>query len=199
MAKAKSTFVLSGEVRNLNHLEIHVEFTNNYFEIFGIPETFSPDLAALSDRYRELQKEFHPDRFAGKAERDRLLAVQWAATINQAFDTLKSPLKRAQYLLSLKDVDSSGEKTVSNDPVFLMEQMELREALAEVREQSDPFAALDGLRDRAQGDYRQQQDDFSQQFQQENYSDAEATVAKMQFLVKFLAEVELLEEQLDDE
>lgn len=176
-----------------------MEFTNNYFEIFGIPETCSPDLAALSDRYRELQREFHPDRFAGKSERDRLLAVQWAATINQAFDTLKSPLKRAQYLLSLKDVDSSGDKTVSNDPAFLMEQMELREALAEVREQTDPFTSLEALRDRAQGDYRQQQNEFAREFQQDNYFAAEATVAKMQFLVKFLAEVELLEEQLDDE
>ncbi|MGS2724603.1 Fe-S protein assembly co-chaperone HscB [Porticoccus sp. GXU_MW_L64] len=171
---------------------------NNFFEIFGIPESFHVDCGRLASRYRELQQQFHPDRFADKPERDRNRAVQWSATINQAFDTLKSPLKRAQYLLAEKGLDSTGESTVSSDPVFLMAQMELRESLVEVRDHDDPFAALDNLRNQVNNDYREQQARFAQHYDASQYDEALDKVAKMQFSSKLLAEMELLEEDLED-
>ena len=175
-----------------------VEFTNNFFEIFGQAESYSLDTVLLSNRYRELQKEFHPDRCAAKPERERNMAVQWAATINQAFDTLKSPLKRAQYLLSRQDLDSSGESTISSDPMFLMEQIELRETLEVVAGDEDPFAALDALRERIKREYSQLQVEFEARYNHADYQQALDVVAKMQFFVKLLAEIELLEEDLDE-
>ena len=175
-----------------------MEFTNNFFDIFGLAESYSLDLSSLSSRYRELQKAFHPDRFADKPERERAMAVQWAATINQAFDTLKSPLKRAQYLLAQQGLDSTGEATISSDPVFLMEQMELRETLAEVRGDEDPFAALDAIRARIEREYRQLQQEFASRYSGADYQQALEVVAKMQFFVKLLAEIELLEEDLEE-
>ncbi len=145
-----------------------------------------------------MQREFHPDRFADKPERDKLRAVQWAATVNQAFDTLKSPLKRAQYLIGLQGLDSSGESTVTSDPEFLMEQMALREALADLRDQQEPFAALDELRDRARQAYGKLQEAFAVHYGSANYDVALDTVAKMQFFAKLLDEIEILEADLEE-
>ena len=74
-----------------------MDFTSNYFEIFGLPVSYQIDLALLADRYHDMQKEFHPDRYAGKPAQEQRLAVQYASIINQAYSDLKSPLCRAQY------------------------------------------------------------------------------------------------------
>lgn len=176
-----------------------MEITNNFFDIFGLPEAYSINSDALSNRYRQLLRQFHPDRFANKPQRDRLRAVQWAATINQAFSTLKSPLKRAQYLLELQGLGGTNESTVNNDPGFLMEQMELREALAEVRSDSDPFAAVEALRDRIEREYADLQSEFAHHYDTKAYAKALEVVAKMQFFAKLLDEIELLEDALEDE
>lgn len=175
-----------------------MEMTNNFFEIFGIPQSFSIDLVQLSESYRRLQKEFHPDRFAGKSAVERHLAVRWAATINQAYDTLKSPLKRAQYLLAEQGLDSSGESSISGDVAFLMQQMQLREGLSEVRQASDPFALLETLCEQAECEYIRLQQAFDLSCQAENFQEALDNVAKMQFVVKLLQEMEWLAEELDE-
>ena len=99
----------------------------NYFELFGLPSQFQLDGSLLSSQFRELQKRFHPDNFASASERDRLMAVQKASEINDAYQVLKSPLSRAEYLLAENGVDIRGEQQTMSDPMFLMEQMELRE------------------------------------------------------------------------
>jgi len=172
--------------------------TNNFFEIFGLSQEFPVDAAKLAERYRDLQREFHPDRFAHKPEAERNLSVRWAATINQAFDTLKSPLKRAQYLLSEQGLDSTGDSNITSDVNFLMQQMMLREGLSEVRNESDPFSKLEELRGETTAEYQNLQEIFSMQFTDQQYSEALNTVAKMQFFAKLLSEMDFLEEELDD-
>ena len=81
--------------------------TNNFFEIFSLPVTWQIDRSLLDTRYRNLQREFHPDRYAAKGDTEKRLAVQTTALINQAYDSLKSPLKRAQYLLELAHIDAT--------------------------------------------------------------------------------------------
>ena len=118
----------------------------NYFELFGLEPGFEVDLSAIAESYRELQRAVHPDRFASASDQERLLSVQQAAHVNEAYQTLKSPLLRARYLLELQGIALNDTDTTM-DPMFLMEQMELRESLAGVAGQSDPFAALMTLRD----------------------------------------------------
>ncbi|MEK6214396.1 MAG: Fe-S protein assembly co-chaperone HscB, partial [Vibrio fluvialis] len=89
----------------------------NYFELFGLPTQFDLDGSLLSSQFRELQKRFHPDNFATASERDRLLAVQKAAQINDAHQILKSPINRAEYLLSLNGVELRGEQQTLQDPM----------------------------------------------------------------------------------
>ncbi|MFC3033525.1 co-chaperone HscB [Pseudoalteromonas fenneropenaei] len=118
-----------------------------YFELFGLAPSYQLDLAKLNQHYLELQRAVHPDKFAGGSERDKLLAVQKTAEINDAFATLKHPVKRAEYMLSEQGVDIRAEQQTLQDPMFLMEQMELREALAEIRDAADPEAAAADLED----------------------------------------------------
>ena len=175
-----------------------MKLSSDFFEIFAIPVAWQVDSNQLQRRYLKLQQEFHPDRYASHSDTEKRLAVQTASLINQAYDTLKSPLKRAQYLLELKQIDASQDSHVTSDGAFLMEQIELREALSEVRDSADPFAALDSLRSDVESSYTEQQNQFQAQYQDSDFDHAFNTVAKMQFSSKLLDEIEQLEAELED-
>ncbi len=116
----------------------------DYFTLFGIARRFGIDSAALEQAYRDLQSEVHPDRHAHLSETQRRLSMQWATHANQAYATLKNPLTRAVYLLSLEGVATDGESNTAMSPEFLMEQMEWREAVAEAKASAD-IDELDAL------------------------------------------------------
>ncbi len=170
----------------------------NYFELFGLEPGFDIDLSAIAERYRELQRAVHPDRFANASDQERMLSVQQAAHVNEAYQTLKSPLLRARYLLELRGIALNDTDTTM-DPMFLMEQMELRESLAGVTGQSDPFAALMALRDTIDARDKVLLSSLSEAFacgEPAALQGARDTVRKMQFMEKVLSEVEELEEEL---
>jgi len=77
----------------------------NHFELFGLPVAFEVDMTRLAETYRELQRALHPDRFANASDRERRLSVQQAARVNEAYQILRSPLRRARYLLELRGVE----------------------------------------------------------------------------------------------
>jgi molecular chaperone HscB len=172
--------------------------TSNFYAIFSLPAGWQIDRPVLDSRYRQLQREFHPDRFATKGDVEKRLAVQTASLINQAYETLKSPLKRAQYMLELEDIDAGQESHITSDMSFLMKQIEFREALEDIRDSADPLAGLDSMRDDVEAQYLQLQVDFEAQHSVSNYNDALDTVAKMQFFAKLLDEIEQREEELED-
>lgn len=114
----------------------------NYFELFDLPVSFDIDLELLADRFRELQQRLHPDKFVTSSEQERRLSIQHASRVNDAYQALRNPLKRAQYLL--EHYGYSAEQNASTmDNAFLMEQIELREELAEIPAQGNPETALD--------------------------------------------------------
>lgn len=168
----------------------------NYFDIFGLPVAFSIDEQLLAAHYRELQKTVHPDRFANASERDRRMAVQQAADINEAFHTLKSPLKRARYLLQIKGVTFDDEKETTVEPAFLMEQMELREALAEVSAGDDAFTKLNTIMQDITRRITQMLDEYNECVKMGDLAQAKVIVQKLQFLEKLKIESEILEEEL---
>ncbi|CAH0992647.1 Co-chaperone protein HscB [Sinobacterium norvegicum] len=171
----------------------------NYFELFGLEAGYAVELSALAAVYRKLQQQFHPDRFSAAGDREQRMAVQMSARINEAYNALSSPLKRAQYLLKLQDIDASGENTTTNDPQFLMQQIMLREQLSEVREQADPESAIESMKAEVEAMITAASDEFSQAYQQNNTAVATAVVARMQFLYKLLVEVERVEESIFDD
>ncbi|MDR1646898.1 MAG: Fe-S protein assembly co-chaperone HscB [Zoogloeaceae bacterium] len=124
-----------------------LEFNADFFTLFQLPRAFRLDLAELERRYREAQQAVHPDRFAAAGNEARRVSLQWAARVNEAWQTLKSPLARARYLLELAGQAIGTTSNPAMDSAFLMEQMEWREAAQEARVRRDP-RALEHLRDR---------------------------------------------------
>ncbi len=116
------------------------EFSRNHFDLLGVPVAYTVDAARLEERYRELQSRVHPDRFAASPESERRVAMQWATRANEAYRTLRDPVDRARYLLSLKGFDTGEESNTAMPADFLMQQMEWREAVVEARAARDTEA-----------------------------------------------------------
>jgi molecular chaperone HscB len=99
------------------------------FELFGVPPQFAQDRAQLDARWKELQREVHPDKFAAQGAAAQRVAMQWSARINEAYQRLKNPLKRASYLCELHGAPINAENNTAMPADFLMQQMEWRESL----------------------------------------------------------------------
>jgi molecular chaperone HscB len=118
------------------------------FELFGIERRFAQDRAALDACWRALQAEVHPDRFAAEGAVAQRVAVQWAVRINEAYQRLKDPLRRAAYLCELAGVPVNAEDNTAMPSGFLVQQLEWREALDEARTAAQVEALADDVRER---------------------------------------------------
>jgi len=131
-----------------------VDLNQNHFELFGLPARFAVDAAALEARYHELQREVHPDRFAAAPDAERRVSMQLATRVNEAYQTLKLPLKRAVYILHLRGVDPELETNTAMPTEFLMEQMGWRERIEADSERPEALLQLRaGLRDESRKIY----------------------------------------------
>ena len=102
---------------------------SNDFELFGLPQQFSQDRAALDARWKTLQREAHPDKFSAEGPAAQRVAMQWSSRINEAYQRLKDPLKRAAYLCELGGAPTQAHSNTAMPAPFLMQQMQWREAL----------------------------------------------------------------------
>lgn len=175
--------------------------SQNYFQLFGLEEQYDLDLKRLADAYREIQRNTHPDRHAHGSRRDQLLSMQYTATVNDAYETLKSPLKRAMYLLKLSGIDLADDSSTHMDSEFLMQQIELREKLEAAQHAKDPESELEQIAEELEIQLSSYQEQFKMNLfdsSQSSLDKAAEQVKKMQFVVKMQHEVERLEEQLLD-
>jgi molecular chaperone HscB len=111
------------------------------FELFGLIRQFAQDRAALDARWKALQREAHPDRFAAQGAAAQRVAMQWSVRINEAYQRLKDPLKRAAYLCELGGAPVNAHSNTAMPTAFLMQQMEWREAL----DDANAVTALEAL------------------------------------------------------
>jgi molecular chaperone HscB len=109
----------------------------NYFELFSLTPNFDIDLTKLESVYQQQVARFHPDNFATSDDKEKNLALQNTSLINTAYDTLKSALLRATYLLELDGINAFDEKDTQMDVDFLMSQIELRETLELIQVNKD--------------------------------------------------------------
>ena len=101
------------------------------FTLFGLAPRHAIDRVALDARWRELQGEVHPDRFAAQGAAAQRVAMQWAVRVNEAYQRLKDPLRRAAYLCELRGAPIDAERNTAMPQAFLMQQMQWREGLDE--------------------------------------------------------------------
>jgi molecular chaperone HscB len=177
-----------------------MQIAGNYFELFGFEAKFDVDTELLKQRYREFQKLTHPDKFVNSSESQRITALRQAGYINDAYQTLLSSIARAKYLLKLRGRDLANDTSTIADASFLMEQMELREALADVRQAKDPRrelqASLSTIQRRIDEIEAQLRHDFAQN-DAARLSQLATTVKKYQFFVKLREEALDLELDLE--
>ena len=157
--------------------------TQNYFELFNLPEKFQIDLEMLQENYRAIQKEIHPDRFATSSENEKVQSMIKSTQANDAFQTLKSPIKRAKYILSLH---KSTEK-ITLPPDFLMQQMEWEEHFEAIEKNSSELTEFKSTINKKYEEYSllistQIDDD-------QNWSDAAISIDKLYFIEKLLQKI----------
>ena len=118
-----------------------INLQTNDFELFDVPARFAQDRAQLDARWKALQREAHPDRFAAEGAAAQRVAMQWSVRINEAYQRLKDPLKRAAYLCELRGAPVQAENNTAMPAAFLMQQMVWRENLADT-ESAEGLEAL---------------------------------------------------------
>ena len=179
-----------------------VKLSTTHFDRFGLPQVFDVDLELLDRNYRELQRSVHPDRFVNASDQQRRLSMQQATLINEGYQALKDPLKRGRYLLQLDGREFDDERNTTSDTEFLMEQMELREALADVRDSEDAFQALGQIMDRIAADIDRLVGELQKQFSKadaDSLDGAADSLTKMQFFRRLQEEAGEIEADLEDE
>ena len=175
-----------------------LNFKQNYFELFSLPTQFPLDKSLLARNFRALQHQYHPDRFASGSNQERRVAIQTTGYINEANETLKSPRLRARYLLELRGVDFDLCDT-TYDMQFLMQQMEMREALEKAAQSNDPLSAIDSINRQIKQDFQILENDFQHYLETDNLVEAKDAALKMRFYERLNEEVKRLEEKLEDE
>lgn len=168
----------------------------SYFELFDLPQGFDVEQGVLASRYRELQRRVHPDRYAAGSDTERRLSMQLTTLVNEAYQTLRDPVRRARYLLSLAGGETADETDTAMDPGFLMEQMELREALADIRATPEPHKQLAELANQTARRFALKSEQFRQALTASDLASARNVTREMQFLDKLRIEIEDMGEGL---
>lgn len=169
----------------------------NYFILLGQPQHFSVDNVVLKKRFRVLQRQYHPDRYAGATPQEQRLAVQFSAHLNTAFAVLNNPVLRAAHLLELAGITVDHQNSTIKDTGFLLEQMDIREAISDARAESN-LPELKQLAARVDDSYTRCQQEFAQLIEAVSSLDSGSnlnamalrdTVGKMQFYEKLSNEL----------
>lgn len=176
-----------------------MNLSDNFFSAFGLPVSYEVDGVDLTRRYRELQKQMHPDKYINSSGSERTMSVQKAAMINDAYNILKNPLLRARYILELNNVLLNDDTNTVMDAEFLMQQMELRESLDAIRSTTDPLKKLDSLVDDVDAQMSVLQKELSSHFAQSkvDFEIITKIIRKLQFFTRLREEMENMYERYE--
>ena len=153
---------------------------------------------SLETQYKALQRELHPDRYVNASDAQRRWSLQATSLINEAYQTLKSPLLRATYLLKLNGIDLQADTDTRMSNEFLMRQMMLREQLDDVKAANDSYAAAAELKQQIRLLGNELQHGFVSAMESQDLGAARERVREWQFIEKLQQNVRDLEAELDD-
>lgn len=164
------------------------------FELFGLDRRFAQDRAVVDTRWKDLQRQAHPDKFTAQGAAAQRIAMQWSVRINEAYQRLKNPLKRAAYLCELNGAPVDAENNTAMPSAFLMQQMEWREELdeAESAEDLERIILQCKLVEREVLQKIEQQLDVSR-----DYTAAVAQVRALMFIERFASDVDARLDQIE--
>ena len=163
------------------------------FELFGVPRRFAQERSALDARWKELQREAHPDRHAASGGAAQRQAMQWSVRINEAYQRIKDPMRRAAYLCEMHGAPIQAEDNTAMPADFLMQQMEWREAL----EEADSLAQVEALEDQVRQARRVALERCADLIdQQQDFAGAARQVRALMFIARFALDIERRLEQL---
>ena len=164
------------------------------FQLFGLPVQFAQDRAQLDARWKDLQREAHPDKFASQGAAAQRVAMQWSVRINEAYQRLKDPMRRAAYLCELGGAPIQAENNTAMPAAFLMQHMEWREAMDDATDTS----ALEALFDEVQQAHKTALQQCAQLIDiAQDLPAAAQQVRGLMFVEKFLHDIEVRIDQLD--
>ena len=167
---------------------------SNDFELFGLEQRFRQDRAVLDTCWKDLQRQAHPDKFAAQGAAAQRIAMQWSVRINEAFQRLKDPLKRAAYLCELHGAPVNAENNTAMPAAFLVQQMEWREELDDAKGAVD----LDQIgRQCKQARHKVLQTIEQLLDQAQDYPAAVAQVRALMFIERFAADVDARLDQIE--
>lgn len=162
---------------------------DDHFTLFGLARRQKLDATDLATRYQALISETHPDRYAHLPAEEQRRAMQWASRVNEAYATLKDPLKRAIYLLHLAGHDVQLETNTAMPAEFLMEQMERREVVEEARASGDADR-LGRLHREFLDEVGKRHEELARLIETEKYDEAAHLVRQLMFEEKLLREID---------
>ncbi len=176
-----------------------LDLKQSYFELFGLDLEFNIDLKQLHSEQQRLQAIFHPDRFVNASEQEKRLSVQQASWVNEGYETLSNPVKRARYMLQLRGLELNDESETTSDTVFLMEQIAIREEIDECRSNADPLSCCNHIATKLRSRADQFGSEFVASFNEGNLEAARLNSRKMQFVQRILDQLMDLQIELEEE
>ncbi len=174
------------------------DISQDYFQLFGLTASFELDVSRLESAFRALQAQVHPDKSAHLPDVEQRLAMQRSTLVNEAYQTLRSSIRRARYILSLHGVDTGEESNTSMPMDFLMEQMEKRETVAEALQSRD-LDALEQLESHMKKETRELEAQLAVKIDiEQDYTHAAGLVRKLRFMEKLAEEIHSAFDEIDN-
>jgi molecular chaperone HscB len=169
-----------------------IDFSRNHFELFGLPARYRFDASTLDQAYRALQSQVHPDAAAGGTDAERRVALQSSARVNEAYQALRDPVRRAQYLLGLHGIETVNERDTVLPIDFLEQQLERREAASDAQHAGDEVA-LGALLAAVRGEALAIEEQLAHTLDGEQaYGAARTRVRELTFLAKLADDIDAM-------
>jgi len=171
------------------------DLSQDFFSYFDLARSYTIERNLLEQRYLDRSRQFHPDRVMHLSEHDKRIAMERSSAINKAYQTLRDPLKRAEYLLLLEGIDLNSSEPKSGAPVpnqaFLLAMLELREELEQA--QKTGLTAVEALRESVQVQAVEHMDQAILALEAGSIAQAAQALVAHRYLTRFLAEVDHLD------
>ena len=174
------------------------DFSQTYFELFGLEPAFDLDVRNLQAEQQRLQATYHPDRFIGADDRDKRLSTQIASWVNQAYETLQDPVKRSRYLLEISGATIPDDSSTTSDTEFLMEQIELREEVESCWHGDEPLQQCQQIESKLSHRAGELASEFVRHFESRDLDAALLSSRKMQFIQRIQQQLSELQFELED-